>query len=65
MNDSLHPLPRAGEPSDAASSAPASSSDYSDSYNGDDARRFLHEWRMTQNRYAEATWENGVSAIKP
>ena len=59
MNDSLYPLPRAGEPSDAASSMPASSLDSSDSYNGDDARRYLHEWRMAQNRYSEVTWENG------
>ena len=63
MNDSLRPLPRAGGPSDAASSVPASSSDSSDSYNGDDARRYLHEWRMTQNHYSEATWENGQLEI--
>ena len=36
----------------------ASSSDSSDSYNGDDARRYLHEWRMAQNCYSEVTWEN-------
>ena len=59
MNDSLRPLPRASGPSDTASSVPASSSDPSDSYNGDDAWRYLHEWRMAQNRYSEATWENG------
>ena len=59
MNDSLRPLPRADEPSDAASSAPASSSDSSDSYNGDDARRFFQEWRAAQNRYSEVTQENG------
>ena len=59
MNDSLRPLSRAGGPSDAASSVSASSSDSSDSYNGDDARRYLHEWRMAQNRYSDATWENG------
>ena len=58
MNDSLHPLPRAGGPSNAASSVLASSSDSSDSYNVDDDRRYLHEWRMTLNRYSEATWEN-------
>ena len=63
MNDSLHPLLRAGEPSNAASSTPASSSDSSDSYNGDDARRYLHEWRMAHNRYFEATWENGQLEI--
>ena len=35
----------------------------SDSYNGDDARHYLHEWRMAQNRYSEATWENGQLKI--
>ena len=63
MNDSLRPLPRAGGPSDSTSSMPASSSDSSDSYNGDDARRYLHEWRMAQNRYSEATSENGQLEI--
>ena len=63
MNDSLRPLPRASEPSDAASSTSTSSSDSSDSYNGDDARRFLHEWRMAQNHYSEVTWENGQLEI--
>ena len=46
VNDSLRPLPRAGGLSDAASSVSASSSDSFDSYNGDDTRRYLHEWRM-------------------
>ena len=64
MNDSLHPLPRASEPSDAVSSASASSSDSSDSYNGDDAQRFLHEWRMAHNRYVKVTWENGQLEIR-
>ena len=64
MNDSLRPLPRAGGPSDATSSMSASSSDSSDSYNGDDARRYLHEWRMAQNRYSEATWENDQLEIR-
>ena len=41
----------------------ASSSDSSDSYNGDDAQRYLHEWRMAQNCYSEATWENGQLEI--
>ena len=63
MNDSLRPLPRPGRPSDAASSMPASSLDSSDSYNGDDARRYLHEWRMAQNHYSEVTWENGQLEI--
>ena len=64
MNDSLRPLSRVGGPSDAASSILASSSNSSDSYNGDDARRYLHEWRMVQNRYSEATWENGQLEIR-
>ena len=55
VNDSLRPLPRAGEPSNVVSSALASSSDSSDSYNGDDARRFLREWRAAQNHYSEVT----------
>ena len=58
MNDSLCPLSRAGRPSDAASFVLASSLDSSDSYNGDDARCYLHEWRMAQNCYSEAIWEN-------
>ena len=63
MNDSLRPLPRAGEPSDATSSALASSLDSSDSYNGDDARRFLQEWRVAQDHYSEAAQENGQLEI--
>ena len=63
LNDSLHSLPRAGEPSDAASSAPASSSDSFDSYNDDNARCFLQEWRAAQDRYSEATQENGQLEI--
>ena len=63
MNDSLRPLPRAGGTSNTASSVSASSSDSSDSYNGD-ARRYLHEWRMAQNHYSEATWENGQLEIR-
>ena len=50
-------------PSDAASSMPASSSDSSDSYNGDDVRRYVHELRMAQNHYSEATWENSQLEI--
>ena len=64
MNDSLRPLPRAGGPSNAASSMLASSLDSSDSYNGDDARHYLHEWRMDQNRYSEVTWEAGQLEIR-
>ena len=63
MNDSLRPLPRAGGPSDAASSVSTLLSDSFDSYNGDDARCYLHEWRMPQNRYSEATWENSQLEI--
>ena len=63
MNDSLCPFPRAGGPSDATSSMPASLSDSSDSYNGDDAQRYLHEWRMAQNHYYEAIWENSQLEI--
>ena len=64
MNDNLRPLPRAGEPSDVVSSALAPSSDSFDSYNGDDARRFLREWRAAQNRYSEVTRENGQLEIR-
>ena len=64
MNDSLRPLPRAGKQSDAASSALASSSDSSDSYNGNDARCFLREWRVAQDRYSKATHENGQLEIR-
>ena len=63
MNDRLRPLPRAGEPSDAVSSAPSLSSDSSDLYNGDDAQCFLREWRAAQNRYSKATRENGQLEI--
>ena len=64
VNDSLRPLPRAIKPSNVVSSAPASSSDSSDSYNGDDARHFLQEWRAAQNRYSEVTRENGQFKIR-
>ena len=63
LNDSLRPLPpRADEPSNAvfdAASAPDSSLDSSDSYNGDDAPCFLWEWRASKDHYFEATRENG------
>lgn len=63
LNDSLRPLPlMAKGPSNAAtavSSVPDSSSDSSDSYNGDDARRYLRECRMAEDRYSEVTRENG------
>jgi len=41
-----------------AESAPAASSRGSaDSYNGDDARRYLHLWKGTYDLYSEATRE--------
>ena len=58
MNDSLHPSPRTGKPTDAASSAPASSSDSSNSYDGDDARCFFREWRAAEDRYSEVIRNN-------
>ena len=36
-----------------------SSSKSSNSYNGDDARCFLWEWRADKDHYSEATQENG------
>ena len=42
---------------------PDSSLDSSDSYNSDDARCFLWEWRASQDRYSEATRENGQLEI--
>ena len=63
MNDSLCPLPRTDEPSNAASSAPASSLDFSDSYNCDDARRFFREWRAAHDLYFEVTQKNGQLEI--
>ena len=47
----------------SAAVAPDSSLDSSDSYNGDDAWRFLLEWRVAQDRYSEATQENGQLEI--
>ena len=64
MNDSLHPLPRAGETSDVVSSAPASSSGSSNSYDGDDARRFFREWRVAEDRYFKAIRNNGQLEIR-
>ena len=43
---------------------PDSSSDSSDSYNGDDAWRFLLEWRAAEDRYSEATRENSQLEIR-
>ena len=64
MNDSLHPFPRTGEPTNAASSAPASSSGSSNSYDGDDARRFFQEWRAAEDRYSEVIRNNGQLEIR-
>ena len=64
MNDSLHPSPRTGKPTDAASFAPASSSGSSNSYDGDDARRFFREWRAAEDRYSEAIRNNGQLEIR-
>ena len=64
MKDSLCPLPKADKPSNAASSVPASSSDSSNSYNGDDARRFFREWRAAEDRYSEAIQKNGQLEIR-
>ena len=40
-----------------------SSSDSSDSYNGDDTQHFLREWRAAKDRYSEATRENSQLEI--
>ena len=65
MNDILHPHPRADDkPSDVASSALASSSDSSNSYNSDDARRFFREWRAAEDRYSKAIWNNSQLEIR-
>ena len=42
---------------------PASSLD-SNSYNGDDARRFFREWRAAEDRYSEVIWKNGQLEIR-
>ena len=63
MNDSRRPSPRTGKPADAASFAPASSSDSSNSYNDDDARRFFQEWRAAEDRYSEVIQNNGQLEI--
>ena len=67
MNNRLPPPPRAGEPSNAESAAapaPDSSSNFSDSYNGEDARPFLQEWRAAKDHYSEITWENNQLKIR-
>ena len=64
MNDIRRPSPRTGKPADAASSAPTSSSDSSNSYNGDDARRFFREWRAAEDHYSNAIRSNGQLEIR-
>ena len=63
MNDSLHPFPRTNNPADTASSALASPSGSSNSYDGDDARHFFREWRAAEDRYSEVIWNNGQLEI--
>ena len=63
MNESLHPFPRTSKPADVASSVPASSSDSSNSYNGDDAWRFFREWRAAKDRFSEVIRKNGQLEI--
>ena len=63
MNDSLHPFPRTDKPTDAASSALASSLGSSNSYDGDDAWHFFREWRVAMDHYSKAIWNNGELEI--
>ena len=64
MNDNLLPFPRTGKPTDAASSAPASSSGSSNSYDDNDARRFFQEWRAAEDRYFDTIQNNGQLEIR-
>ena len=63
MNDILHPFPRTDNPADAASSALASLSGSSNSYDGDDARCFFREWRVAEDHYSKAISNNGQLEI--
>ena len=63
VNDSLHPFPRTDNPVDATSSTLASSSVSSNSYDGDDARRFFQEWRVAEDRYSKVILNNGQLEI--
>jgi len=55
-----------GAAHDAHSVAQAgSSSDSADSYNGDDARHYRHEWNAAIDRYSEATRESGHLEFAP
>jgi len=57
------PVTVASDSTSRARTALASSSDSSHFYDGDDAQRFLREWRVAQDRYSEATQENGQLEI--
>ena len=63
VNDSLNPFPRTNNPANAASSAPASLSGSSNSYDGDDARRFFQGWRTAEDRYSEVIQNNSQLEI--
>ena len=43
---------------------PASSLGSSNSYDGDDARRFFREWRAAEDCYSEAIQKNGQLEIR-
>ena len=64
MNDNLHPFPRTDKPTNATSSAPASSLGSSNSYDGDDARRFFQEWRVAEDHYSEVIRNNDQLEIR-
>ena len=64
VNDSLHPFSRTDNPADAASSALASSSGSSNSYDSDDAQCFFREWRAAEDRYSKAILNNGQLEIR-
>jgi len=67
LNNRLPPLSKVGEPSNAESVAAPMldlSLDSSDSYTGDDAWRFLQDWRAAKDCYSEATRENGQLEIR-
>ena len=64
MNDSLHPFPRTGKPTDVVSSVPTSSSGSSNSYDSDDAWCFFREWRAAEDCYSEVIRNNGQLEIR-
>ena len=63
MDGSLHLFSRSDNLVDAASSALASSSGSSNSYDSDDARRFFQEWRVAEDPYSEVVRNNGQLEI--